>query len=114
MVAREFKERMATSIYMEREERELLDEIRWREKKSTAQVIRRAIQEYIQHHGAGNETFSLDNWHDDSDFKAVPTLSSKSEIWYRYLNECTDQELLDIMIKTTRINQQCKDIKKIK
>ena len=46
--------------------------------------------------------------------EAVPTISSKSETWYKYLNECTEKERLNIQVLSFRINQQCKNIKSLK
>jgi len=99
------------TFYIDPLEKEKLEEIRWRERKSMSQIIRLAIDEYIQSHAEGNSTFRLDKWNEDPDFKAVPTINSKSETWFKYLQDCSKEERLDIQIKTNHINQQCKAIK---
>ena len=100
--------------YLNIDEYEAFEDIRWRERKGKTEIAREAILEYIKNHSEGNITFKLDKWNEDENFKAVPTLSSRSEIWYNHLKDCNPKELTDIMIYTTRINQQCKALKGIK
>lgn len=95
---------------MERSEEDELEKIRWRDHKSKAHIMRRAIQEYIYNHAEGNDCYALDKWNEDPDYRVVPTLSSSSEKWYRFLNECSEQEMTDIMVKTTKIIAQCRNI----
>ena len=90
------------------------DIIATRERKSKSELIVDLIQEYVKTHGSGNNTFKLDTWNEDPEFQAVPTISSKPETWYKYLNECTDKERLNIQVLSFRINQQCKSIKGLK
>ena len=101
------------SLYIDPTEMNMMEEIRWREHKSMSEIVRKAISEYIKSHGSGNETFKLDNW-ENPDFKAIPTILSRSESWYHYLEECTEQELTDIMLKTMSINKQCQNIKLVR
>ena len=49
--------------------------IRWREHKSMSEIVRKAINEYIEKHSEGNDSFRLDIWVNDSTFKAVPLQS---------------------------------------
>ncbi len=100
-----------TSFYVSGEELEMLEEIRWREKKSMSALVRRAIDEYIASHKEGNDTFRLDNWNEDPNFKAVPTILSRQEIWYKYLLECSPQERMEIQKKAVSIKNQCLSIK---
>jgi len=109
---REGKEQVA--LYLEPDELKVFDDIRWREHKERAELARLAVLEYLKNHAEGNTTFRLDKWNEDENFKAIPTISSRSEIWYNHLKDCSEQELTEIMIQTTRINQQCKTIKGIK
>lgn len=111
MTVKEFKQKVTTSINMEQEEKDSLEKIGWREHKTQTEMIRRAIQEFIRAHGSGNDTHTLDNWSEDSNFKAVPTILSRQEIWYKYLSECTPEERLEIQIKAVSIKNQCQSIK---
>ena len=99
---------------IEKEEKKALEEIRWREHNSESEIVRKAIIEYIKAHMEGNETFKLEKWNEDPGFKAVPTISARSEIWYNYLTECTEKDRLQIQIQANHINQQCKNIKGVK
>ena len=77
------------SLYVDLVEIEELDKIRWREHKSMSEIVRKAIVEYIEKHVEGNDTFKLDTWVQDSDFKAVPTISEKNKgKWIDYVKSC--------------------------
>lgn len=107
MTAKEFKQKVTTSINMEQEEKDTLEQIGWREHKSQTEMIRRAIQDFIKAHASGNNTFKLDNWNENPDFRAVPTILSRQETWYEYLKECTPQERMEIQKKAVSIKNQC-------
>ena len=57
------------SVYLDEEQLNVLDEIRWRERKSTSALVRKAIEEYINNHAEGNDCFTLDKWQEDPHFK---------------------------------------------
>jgi len=102
----EFKNKKVIGVNLEDEEKKALKDIALRESGGDiSPVARKAILEYIEHHKEGNNTFKLDTWNEDPEFKAVPTISSKPETWYKYLNECTDKERLNIQVLSFRINQ---------
>ena len=47
----------------------------------------------------GNDTFKLDIWTKDSEFKAVPTILEKDkEKWYRYVQSRNEDERRDLTI----------------
>lgn len=77
-----------------------LDEIRWREHKSFNEMVNKAISEYIKSHLEGNETFKLDTWQDNPDFKAIPTISASKEKWQQYIAECNNEELTQLGIQS--------------
>ena len=107
MTVREFEHKVITSMTLEKSEEDAIEKIGWREHKSKTKMYRRAIQEYIRSHQEGNDTHTLDNWNDNPDFKAVPTILSRSEIWYEYLKQCSPQERLEIQTKAVKIKNQC-------
>ena len=74
------------SLYVDPEQIEMLEEIRWRERQSMSAIVRRAVQEYIKAHGAGNDTFRLDNWTEDPEFQAVPTVFADTQRWVKYID----------------------------
>lgn len=104
-----YKNRVAVTAYLESEEFQALEDIRWRDRKDITEVIRAAVLDYVKAHGSGNETFRLDDWTKDPDFKAVPTILSDPTIWYQYLNDCSPDERNKILkqanlIRTNAIN----------
>ncbi len=99
----EFKERRTISTYLEAAELEALNDIRWRERKAMSEIIRLAIDEYIKAHGAGNETFRLDNWQRDPTFQAVPTILADPTDWFKYLSDCTPEERSKILKQANTI-----------
>jgi hypothetical protein len=86
------------SVYLDEEQINVLNEIRWRERKSVSAVIRKAIEEYINNHAEGNDCFTLDKWQDNPHFKAVPTLLADKEKWNKYVDSCSDKECTDVGI----------------
>lgn len=96
--------------YLHPEELQALEEIRWRERKGKTEIVRAAIIDYLRAHKEGNDTYKLDNYQ-ESGFRAVPTILSRPEIWYEYLQECTPQERLDIQKRAVSIKNQCLALK---
>ena len=80
-----------------------LDVIAARERKSRSEMIVSLIEEYVRAHGSGNDSFKLDNWQDDPEFQAVPTILAEKEKWDSYLEECNDEELTKIAISAKQI-----------
>ena len=106
---KEYKQRVGVTAYLEAEEFKALEDIRWRDHKDLTEVIRLSVLDYIKAHGAGNETFRLDNWNEDPTFQAVPTILSDPVKWFKYLTDCTPEERSKILkaantIRTNAIN----------
>ena len=74
-----------------------------REGKSQSNLICDIIEEYVKNHSEGNNTFKLDNWTEDPEFKAIPTLLSPTEKWSKYVDECSDDELTQIGLMSNQI-----------
>ena len=87
------------SLYVDLLEIEELDKIRWREHKSMSEIVRKAIDEYIEKHAEGNDTFRLDTWVNNSEFKAVPTILERDgEKWFKYVQSCNEVERRELTI----------------
>lgn len=98
------KRGMNYSVYLDEEQLKVLEEIRWRERKSVSALMRKAVEEYINNHAEGNDCFTLDKWQDDPHFKAVPTLLADKEKWNNYVDSCGDQECTDIALMANYIH----------
>ena len=99
-----FKNRESVQGYIEAEEKEAFEKIRWREHKTESELLREALQEYIKNHGDGNSTFKLDDFQ-DPEFKAMPATMSPKEKWSNYIrNHMTREERdeLDARVKFVR------------
>lgn len=86
-----------------------LEVIAARERKSRSKLIMELIEQYVQAHSSGNDSFKLDNWQEDPEFQAVPTIFSDPQKWFRYLSDCTPEERTKILkqaniIRTNAIN----------
>jgi len=84
---KEFKERKLASCYLEAQELNMLQEIRWRERKSESEIIRLAVQEFIKAHAEGNDTFKLDTWNNNPDFQVMPSFGAERDKWRQYYRE---------------------------
>jgi len=104
--SRKYKQRVGLTVGLEASEFEALEDIRWREHKDISEVIRLACQDYIKAHGAGNETFRLDNWQSNPDFRAVPTILSDNERWRSHLKDCNRDEKLKLLKQANMIRSQ--------
>ncbi|MGD1837494.1 MAG: ribbon-helix-helix domain-containing protein [Nitrososphaeraceae archaeon] len=99
------------SFYMDVELDQAIDQIRWREHVSKSEIVRRAVEEYVKNHSAGNSTFTLDNWNDEPNFKVMPSLSAKLNKWDEYLDSCERKDLVNIMIWSNKIWKKAKSAK---
>ena len=93
------------SFYLSENQIKALDEVHWRERKSVSEIVREAIDEWLKNHAEGNTTFSLDNWQENPEFKAVPTLLSTPEKWSKYIDECSDYDCTQIGIMSNKVHQ---------
>jgi hypothetical protein len=112
----DFKNRKGITGYIELEEFKDLEEIRWREHKDFSDILRLAIQEYIMNHKEGNDTFKMDDWQTDPNFKAIPTLLGPDDKWMLCLKNCSDEELLNIYVglKKRRVQVVTEEINRCK
>ena len=63
------------------------------------------IKDYVKNHSSGNPAFTLDNWQDNNNFIAIPSLLSDREKWVDYLKKCNDKELTQISIQSGFIRE---------
>ena len=64
-----------------------------------SKVIVQLIEDYVKAHSEGNDTFKLDTWVNDSNFKAVPTILEKNnQRWIEYVNSCNESDRRDLSI----------------
>ena len=101
-----YKNPKRLSGWLEGDTYEALEQIRWREHKSFNAIINKALAEYVQAHSEGNDTFKLDQWQEDPDFHAVPTILAPTQKWYSYLNDCDKDDLTKIAISAKNILKQ--------
>lgn len=102
---RKYKNPIRISALLDGENVKLMDEIRWRERKSFNELLNKAISEYIKNHSEGNDAFKLDKWQEDPEFKAIPTLLSDPDKWFKYISECNDSELTKIGLMSNKIHK---------
>ena len=58
-----------------------------------SKVIVQLIEDYVKAHSEGNDTFKLDTWVNDSNFKAIPTILEHDKgKWVNYVNSCNESE----------------------
>ena len=69
------------------------------------------IEDYVKAHSEGNDTFKLDTWVHDSNFKAVPTILEKNnQKWIDYVNSCNEVERRDLTISCNFVLRTIHDI----
>jgi len=69
-----------------------LENIARREGKKKSEFIVSILEEYVKTHAAGNTTFRLDNWQENPEFQAVPTLFTSYDKWKDYVDSSTSQD----------------------
>ena len=82
-----------------------LEVIAAREGKSKSNLLVELIEEYVKNHSEGNNTFKLDIWAQDPEFKALPTLLAPKEKWIDYIDTCNDDECTKIAIMANHVNR---------
>ena len=84
---------------------EELDKIARREGKTRSSLTFEILKEYVKNHSEGNNTFKLDVWQEDPEFKALPTLLAGADKWNKYIDECDDQECTKIAVMANHVNK---------
>jgi len=74
------------------------DELRWREKKNTSQLIMQAIKEFYKNHSQSENQPSLDAFQDPN-FRACPTFFAPNNIIKEYMLSLKDSSLNDFYNK---------------
>ncbi len=77
---------------------EAFDELRWREKKNTSQLIMLAIKEFYKNHSKSENQPTL-NAYQDPNYRACPTFFSPREIIKEYLTSLKGSSLTDFIFK---------------
>jgi len=72
------------------------DDIAWRERTSGSKLLLTVIKEYVKHHEDGNPSYSLDQFAEDPELKAVPAFFRNIEEWEKYLFELPSFEIKSI------------------
>lgn len=67
-----------------------------REGKSQSELIVEILEEFVKNHAEGNDTFKLDNWQEDPEFIALPTLLSPKDKWNNFVKDCSDDDCVKI------------------
>lgn len=80
---------------------EKLEDLKWRERKSEAEIIITALKEYLEKHIDGNPTFTLEQFQDPN-FKACPSFFRSIEVWKKYLESLPDKTFSEF---ETQLNQ---------
>ena len=68
-----------------------------RERKSSSEIIVDLVEAFVKAHSSGNDSFKLDNWQEDPEFQAAPTIFSDPQKWFKYLSDCTPEERTKIL-----------------
>ena len=95
-----------TVVYVSDDDQELFkkfEEIRWREHKSLSKLMMEAVKEYLEHHGAGNFQYTLDN-----PVICTPALFRDSKIIHDYMMKCKDDEFSTHKFKLNEWNHAFK------
>jgi len=104
------KGREQLTIYLNPDEFEEFEKIRWRERQDATKLGRAAILEYIKAHAEGNSTFKLDKWHEDPEFQAVPTFKADIEVWKKYYEDSNQKEKTTLRIKATNLLKKFRQV----
>jgi hypothetical protein len=84
--------------YVEFAEKKMFQDIAKREHKSESELLRRIVVDYNIKHGAGNDTFKVDEWLEDPNFQVVPTLFANREKWINYYKNSSEKDRTQLRI----------------
>lgn len=90
----EFKDRVGISGAAERADKIAFEGICRREGKTVAEKIAELVQDYVRIHGSGNPQYSLEQFTENPEFRAVPALLERPEKWLKALDH-TDLDDLE-------------------
>lgn len=83
-----------SSVYFPEDKKHLiteLEELKWKERTTTNNLIVRAIEEYVKIHADGNPNFTLEQFQ-DSKMKACPAFFRPKAVWVDYFLTINDDK----------------------
>lgn len=84
-----------------------LEIIAERENKKVSQIIMQLIEDYVKNHAEGNSTFRLENWVENPQFHAIPTIFAKNETWLKHFREMKVSERADTLKQINVLRKFC-------
>jgi len=96
---------MNFSVYLDPEVMNVMEEIRWRERKSMSAVIRKAVEDYAKSHAEGNDTFKIETWVKDPTFQAIPTYHSDQQKWIEHYKTSNKEERTRLRIQAINFSK---------
>jgi len=106
MKKKERKVKNIRTYYLAQEDFELqekIEDIAYRERETLSSIIVDALKEYYEKHGDGNPVYTLDQFSESPDLKAVPAVFRDRGIWDKYLNECDKKLRQEILWQSQTI-----------
>lgn len=91
-------------VHMEEEEHESFKDIARKERKSLKALHKEIIQDYIKIHGDGNPAFTLDQFTDVDNMKAVPAVFRNRDDWQLYIEELNEKDSQELLWQIQTIN----------
>ncbi len=108
------KERKIKNIrtyYLSNEDFQLqdnIDELAYRERTNLSNIILDALKEYWEKHGDGNPMYTLDQFAEHDEMKAVPAVFRDRGVWDEYLHECDPKLRQEILYQSQTIGALAK------
>lgn len=81
---------MNYSVYLDSDQVEILHDLRKRDDSSISAVIRNAVEVYIEQEANKSDCYKLDNWQEDPNYRAMPSLLADRSKWDKYIQEYAD------------------------
>ena len=81
-------------------------------KGDKSKLLRHIIEEYNKGHAEGNDTFTIDKWNDNPEFKAVPTILDDWQKWKSYLENCSGEDFFLVLKNLTAKREQALGVMK--
>lgn len=91
-------------VHLEEDEIESFKDIARKERKKLKILHKEIIQEYIKIHGDGNPGFTLDQFTESENMKAVPAVFRDRDDWQNYIENLPEKEAQELLWQSQTIH----------
>lgn len=100
------------TFYVPEKEEEIIklfEDLAWKERTTGSKLCIEAIREYVKNHQNGNPVFTIDQFTESPELKAVPAFFKHITDWDKHMFDLSSKEIKSIMYQAQSISARAKN-----